>query len=242
MTGGPSTPELKSDSLPPMEGLPSPLDAVVDMRATAKWIVAAAATVGAALIGGGPLTAVGKVHDLGHAIVSFLGLGVSLLGIGWVIWHISDALVPRSTTLATLETRPLENLKAQLEAEPETYFGPFGPTIADLLRHCRQYDTAAANLAVMLAREHDPARQRVLTQGLADARANAYIAHRRLRYLQELIHAWTVRADLRRARVHAFVGFAVAALGAVVFMTATAAPAPARATPSPVPTVTVSHR
>jgi hypothetical protein len=225
-----------------MEGLPSPLDAVADMRATAKWIVAAAAGVGVVLLGGGPLAALGKVHDVRHAVVSFLGLSVSLLGIGWVIWRISDVLIPPSTTLATLETRPLANLRAQMEAEPEAYFGPFGPTIADLQRHCRQYDTAAANLAIMLAREQDPDRQRVLTQGLADARANASMAHRRLRRLQELIHAWTVRADLRRARVHAFVGIIIAALGAIVFVTATTAPVPTPTMPRPAPTITVSQR
>src|SRR5258708_32104095 len=40
--------------------LPSPLDSVDDMRPTAKWMLAAAGAVGAVLLSGGPLGAVGQ--------------------------------------------------------------------------------------------------------------------------------------------------------------------------------------
>jgi hypothetical protein len=49
-----------------IDSLPSPLDAVDDLRAAARWTIAAAGAVGAALISGGSLVAVGKVHGLGN--------------------------------------------------------------------------------------------------------------------------------------------------------------------------------
>jgi hypothetical protein len=46
----------------PFGELPSPLDSIDDLRAAAKWMIAAAGAVGAALIGGAPLVAAGQVH------------------------------------------------------------------------------------------------------------------------------------------------------------------------------------
>src|SRR5882757_6423927 len=67
------------------EGLPSPLEAVDDLRAAAKWTLAAEGAVGAALISGGPLVAVGQVHGVAHALVAGAGLAVALGGVGRVI-------------------------------------------------------------------------------------------------------------------------------------------------------------
>jgi hypothetical protein len=236
VTSSPDSPAGGADPSTTADALGSPLEAVADMRATAKWIVAAAAAVGAVLLGGGPLAAVGKVHGVGHAALSFAGLTLAVLGVGWVIWHTSEALLPRSTTLAALEDPALHDLKQQVLNDPASFFGPFGTTVAELRHECGRNDRVAANVAVMLAREQDPARQRVLTHALEVARANAAMAHRRLRYLHELIHAWTVRAQLRRARIHIFAGAAVTALGAVLFLTAAgSAPAAAANAPTPAP-------
>jgi hypothetical protein len=204
-----------------LAGLPSPLDAVDDMRATAKWIIGTAAAVGAALLGGAPLAAVGKIHGLGSAVEAFAGLALGLTGVGWAIWHTTDALIPPATTLAALETPPLADLRAQIAADPAEFFGPFGESVAQVQAAGRDYDTAAAKIAVMLAAEPDLDRQRILAQGQADALANAAHATARLRWLLSLAHAWRVRDQLRRARLHTFAGAAVAALGAVVFLVAT---------------------
>lgn len=212
---------VAADPADPMQGLPSPLDAVDDMRSTAKWTIAAVAAVGAALLGGAPLAAVGKIHGLGSAVEAFAGLALGLAGVGWAIWHTTDALIPPTTTLAALETPQLADLRAQLTADPEAFFGPFGTSPAQVKAAVERYDTAAAQLAVLLAAEPDATRRRVLAQGQADALANAAQAGARLRWLLLLTHAWRVRDQLRAARLQTFAGAAVAALGAVLFVVST---------------------
>lgn len=220
MTNHPLETPTPSD---PWSGLPSPLDAVADMRTTAKWIIGAAAAVGAALLGGAPLAAVGKVHGVGSAAEAFAGLVIGLAGVGWAIWHTTEALIPPATTLTTLQMPQLAGLRAQIAADPAAFYGPFGTSVADVQAAYQRFDVTAAHLAIMLATERDPIRQRVLAQGMADASANSTQARNRLRWLLALAHAWRVRNLLRRARLHAFVGAAAAALGAVLFMTATTA-------------------
>lgn len=210
-----------ADTADPMQGLPSPLDAVDDMRSTAKWTIAAVAAVGAALIGGAPLAAVGKVHGLGSAIEAFGGLALGLAGVGWAIWHTTDALIPPTTTLAALQTPQLADLRAQIAADPGAFFGPFGTSTTQVKAAVQRYDTAAAQIAVRIATETDATRQRVLAQGQADALANAAQASARLRWLLSLMHAYRVRDQLRTARLHTFAGAAVAALGAVLFIAST---------------------
>jgi hypothetical protein len=201
--------------------LPSPLDAVVDMRTTAKWIIGAAAAVGAALLGGAPLAAIGNIHGVGAAAEAFGGLVIGLVGVGWAIWHTAEALIPPVTTLAALETPQLAGLRAQIDADPAAFYGPFGTSVANVQTAYRRFTIAAGRVAVMLSAEHDPTRQRILAQGLEDASANATQARNRLRWLLALAHAWQVRDLLRHARLHAFIGAAIAALGAVLFITAT---------------------
>jgi hypothetical protein len=221
---------------------PSPLAAVADMRAAAKWILAAAAAVGAVLLGGGPLTAAGKVHGPGGAALAYAGLVIGLAGVGWAIWHTADALIPPLTTPRSLETEPaLGELRDKVANDKEAFFGPFGASMSDLARELAFHRTVAGNLADALAAEQDPVRQKVLADKLGDARATVAAIRRRSIALAELVHAWQVRARLRRARLHAFAGAAVAAAGAVLFLaatsTATAAPVPVQ---SPVPAVTGS--
>jgi hypothetical protein len=222
----------------PWSGVPSPLDTVADMRTTAKWIIGAAAAVGAALLGGAPLAAVGKIQGVGSAAEALAGLVIGLTGVGWAIWHTAEALIPPVTTLAMLETAPLAELQKQIAADPAGFYGPFGTSVAEVQAACQRFDTAAARAAVMLAAEPDAARQRILTQGIADAAANAMQARARMGWLLALAHAWRVRDLLRRTRLHAFAGAAVAAIGGVIFMAATTAnPATSRCA-SPAPIVT----
>jgi hypothetical protein len=212
---------VAADPPDPMQGLPSPLDAVDDMRSAAKWTIGAVAAVGAALLGGAPLAAVGKVHGFGSAAEAFGGLALGLLGVGWAIWHTTDALIPPTTTLAALDTPPLADLRAQIMADPRAFFGPFGTSVAQVQAAVQAYDSAAAQIAVMLAAGPGEAAQRVLAQGQADALANANAASARLRWLLSLVHAWRVRNQLRAARLQTFGGGAAAALGAVLFIVAT---------------------
>ncbi len=201
--------------------LPSPLESVADMRASAKWLIAALAAVGAVLLGGAPLSATGKIHGLAPASVAFAGLAIGLAGVGWAIWHTADALMPISTTLGALRKPELAGLQAEIESDPAAYFGPFGRSVEELEQQCILWQTAAAKAAILLSAEPSEQRRRRLAQGVADAQANAANAAVRLRWLLELAHAWRVRDQLRRARLQAFAGAVLAALGAVLFVAAT---------------------
>ncbi len=203
------------------DGLPSPLDAVPDMRASAKWILAATAGVGAALLGGGPLLAIGRVTDAGRLTLAFVGLVVALGGVGWAIWRTADALIPPLTTPSSLDSDPgLAELRRRIAAEPAAFYGPFGDSLGEVGRAAAFHRTVAGNLADALAQEADPVRQAVLTAKLADARDAAAAASARARRLLELAHAWQVRDQLRRARLHTMAGAAVAAVGATLFLAA----------------------
>jgi hypothetical protein len=105
------------------EALPSPLEAVDDLRSAAKWTLAAEGAVGAALISGGPLVAVGQVHGTGHALLAGAGLAVALGGVGLAIWFTSKVLSPRLTTPATLRSPALAGLRQVIEAEPAQFLG-----------------------------------------------------------------------------------------------------------------------
>jgi hypothetical protein len=95
--------EGTADAKSMQDALPSPLDSVGDMRSAAKWMLAAAGAVGAALISGGPLVAVGQVHGVLHAVLAGLGLVIALGGVGTAIWFTSKVLVPRLMTPAVLQ-------------------------------------------------------------------------------------------------------------------------------------------
>lgn len=210
--------ELAADTWMP----PSPLDAVADMRMTAKWILAAAAAVGAALIGGGPLTAVGKVHGIADAALAYAGLMTGVVGIGWAIWYTADALIPPLTTPLSLDREPaLRDLRQRIGRDPEAYYGPFGRTMSELRERQALYRKAVRALSEAMAGESDPARRHVMTVQYQQANEALTAIGRRSHTLLELTHAWQVRAQLRRARVHALGGAAVAALGAVLFLAAT---------------------
>jgi hypothetical protein len=208
------------------------------MRATARWTVAGAAGVGALLLGGAPLTAIGKISDAGHAVLAFAGLVVALGGVAWAIWQTGEALMPRIATLSDLDDPDLSDLRATMAREPSAFFGPFGDGREDLRSAVAFHGTVAANLAVTAAGEQDPVRSRLLSQALADARANAGLARDLQNRLAELVHAWKVRTAVRRARRHTLAAAAVVALGAVLFLSATHQPQAARPSPAPSPGAT----
>ncbi|MBT2212498.1 hypothetical protein [Actinomadura sp. NEAU-AAG7] len=192
------------------------------MRATAKWILAASAAVGAALLGGGPLTAAGKVHGFADAALAYTGLVIGLLGVGWAIWHTADALIPPLTLPSSLDQEPqLKGLRERIAREPGAFYGPYGTSVADLRTALAFHRTVAANLAAALATEQDPARREVISAKIEQARTAVEMIQQRSRGVMELTHAWHVRAQLRRARFHTMLGAAVTALGAVVFLAAT---------------------
>src|SRR5205807_4374318 len=137
--------------------------------ATAKWILGAAAAVGAALLGGAPLTATGRLHGAADTATAYLGLLVALLGVGWAIWHTADALIPPLTTSSSLDQSPrLHDLRDRVRREPGAFYGSFGTSMAELQGALRLHRTIAVNLQRALSAEPDPARRAVLTTALRD--------------------------------------------------------------------------
>jgi len=202
------------------ERMPSPLEAVDDLRAAAKWTLAAEGAVGAALISGGPLVAVGQVHGTAHALLAGAGLAVALGGVGLAIWFTSKVLSPRLTTPATLRSPALAQLQGMIEAEPAQFFGVVATKVDALLLH----QEVAVDLARKVAGEKDPARRQVIKRQLRRAEANAARAAPYVRWLLALAHVWQIEADLRRSRWCTLAGGLLVVAGAVLFFIATSGP------------------
>jgi hypothetical protein len=200
------------------ESLPSPLGAVDDLRSAAKWALAAAGTVGAVLISGGPLVAVGQVHGTRHALLAGAGLILALGGVGLAIWAASRVLAPRLTTPTTLRSKRLRGLRRELETEPEQFFGTLATTVSSLLLH----QAVAVDLARKSAAEKDLARRQKLEGYLRKAEENALRAEPYVQWLLELGHVWGMQLDLRRSRWCTLAGGVLVVSGAVLFFLATA--------------------
>ena len=217
MTPPPSgTPAQPEASVTP-GSLPSPLDAVDDLRSTAKWTLATAGAVGAVLISGGPLVAVGHVHGTSHALLAGAGLVLAVIGIGLAISTTSQVLAPRLTTPATLRSRALKGLRRQLDAAPEQFFGVAATSVNGLLLH----RAVAVDLARKLKAANGPKQRARIEADLARARRNAERAAPYVRQLLPLGHAWPVKKALDRSRWCTLCGGALVVAGAVLFFIAT---------------------
>ncbi|MDN3296085.1 hypothetical protein QWM81_18880 [Streptomyces ficellus] len=214
MSAGPPAGEQPGVAV--LEALPSPLDSVADSRDAARWTLASTGAVGALLLGGGPLLAVGRITDWAHAAWAGGGLLVALLGVAWAMWQTSEVLVPPLTTPDALTSPALRGLRRQIDAAPGYYFGTLATDVEDLLRHRR--------LAMEISRRlpaAEPAQRAALERGLATARRNIARTDPYLRWLLATAHAWLVREKLRKARRHTFLSAVVVITGAVVFLGAT---------------------
>jgi hypothetical protein len=206
-----------ADAAAAVYALPSPLDAISDLRAAARWTIAAFGVVGTALIGGGPLVAVGKVHHPVNAVVAGAGLLVAVIGIGMAIWTTSQVLIPPVTTLATLDSPLTSELRAMIDRAPAEFFGAAATSVGDLLRH----RIIAVNTRQKLAEETDPARRRAWQQYLHRAQRNVARTEHQVRWLLAMAHVWQIRAAMRRARIWCLLGLVLVIAGAVTLLIAT---------------------
>jgi hypothetical protein len=177
--------------------------------------------VGAALISGGPLVAVGHVHGVAHALIAGAGLVLALAGVGLAIWTTSTVLSPRLTTPATLRSPALAGLRAIIEADSAQFFGPAAATVDALLLHRE----VTVNLARLLAAEKDPAKRTMIKRQLDRAKGNAERAAPYVRWLLALAHVWQIRQALERSRGFTLAGGVLVIAGSVLFFTATSGPA-----------------
>lgn len=204
-----------------VEPLPSPLDSVDDLRAAAKWTLAAAGAVGAALISGVPLVAVGQVHSLWHALLAGLGLVLALAGVGLAIWSTSKVLAPRLTTRKTVMSRELASLRQDIEAEPEQFFGVAATSVAGIFKCQDDHRAIMADLARQVAATKDPQRRAVLESQMRRVEGNAAQVGVYVRRLLAVAHVWQIQADLRRSRWFTLAGGVLVVAGAVLFFIAT---------------------
>jgi hypothetical protein len=204
--------------------LPSPLDALPDMRSAAKWTIASLGAVGAALVAVVPLSALNRLQDPADIAVVVIGFVLGAGGVAWAIWHTAEALTPPITTLADLESDALAGLRKRITESPESFLGPFGSSTAELLGERRFHEVVAGNLADAVAAETDPERLAVWRRALDDALANLAHARSLQQQLLEFGHAWQVRAKLRNARLQTMAGTAAIVIGLVLVMIATATP------------------
>jgi len=201
----------------PFDALPSPLDAVPELRAAARWMIAAFGAVGAALVGGGPLVAVGKVHGLGEALVAGGALLVALAGVCLAVWQVSRVLVPPITTAATLNTPAARGLRELVDASPADFFGSAATGVDDLLRH----RAVAVNIHRALTAETDPGRRELLRRHLDRAKANIARTDPFVRWLLAMAHVWQIRTTFHEARRWCVLAVALVATGSVAFLTVT---------------------
>jgi hypothetical protein len=198
----------------PLESLPSPLDAVDDLRATAKWTLAAAGAVGAALISGGPLVAIGNVHGRSDALLAGLGLLCALAGVALSIWSTSRVLAPRLTTTETLKTSPkLARLRKQLGLDANG--------IEAILAQPGKERAIAASLIKQASAAKNQRRRPAFEYQLRRVNDNAARAESNANQFLALAHVWQIEADLRLSRRCTLGGGLLVVIGAVLFFLAT---------------------
>jgi hypothetical protein len=207
--------------------VPSPLDAVDDMRAAAKWMLAAAGAVGATLISGGTLVAIGQVHGALHITLAVVGLVLALSGVGVAIWYTSDVLMPRLTTPAIFRSlRELDGLRGAIDREPAEFFGVAATTVEGLFVRQDALRQIAASLAGQAAREEDPGRRAQYEKQLRRVERNGELLGQYARSVLALGHAWRIAAALARARVMTLAGAGLVIAGAALFFSSTSSNGP----------------
>ncbi len=179
-------------------------------------MLAAEGTVGAVLISGGPLIAVGQVAGTGRAFLAGGGLALALLGVGVAIWFTGKVLSPRLTTTETVRSSALDGLRRMLEAQPAQFFGVVATSVDALLLH----QEIAVDLARKVGAEHDPIRRQMIRWQLRRAERNTARAAPYVRWVLALAHVWLIEKDLRRSRLAAMVGGLFVVVGAVLFFIA----------------------
>jgi len=211
---GPADILATSDAQRTNESPPSPLDAVDDLRTTAKWTLAAAGAVGAVLISGGPLVATGQVHGYDHALLAGLGLLCALIGVAIAIWSTSRVLAPRLTTAGMLTTsRKLATLRNRLDLDEDQ--------VQAILARPAQERARAASLARQASAPKNRRNRPTVEYHLRRVNENAARAEANARRLLALAHAWDVQADLRVSRWFTLAGGLLVIVGAVLFFQAT---------------------
>ncbi|MEU1899150.1 hypothetical protein ABZ512_12275 [Nocardiopsis dassonvillei] len=174
--------------------------AVSDMRVTARWLTGAMASVGVVLLSAGSLTLPGQVDGVESLLTALAGILVGLCGVGLALWSTSEVLAPRVTVFQDLQSRGARGLRKVISRSPEDFYGPFGTDPETFAREGALRRRVVRSLVEALEAGPDADSAALLRRQLAAAHANLEL-HRRMRQdILEWVHAWQVRAALRRAR------------------------------------------
>jgi hypothetical protein len=177
--------------------------------------------VGAALISGGPLVAVGRIHGALNIVLAFLGLLLALGGVGLAIWHATQVLMPRLTTSRTLfESPALADLREQIASEPTEFFGLAATSLDELFARRDSLRRNAVSLARQAATAQNSARRALIQAQLRRVEVNGERVGRYVRWVLALGHAWQVKAALERSRRMTLLGGLAVVAGAVLFFSA----------------------
>lgn len=98
------------------------------LRATAKWIIAAYAAVGAALAGGSQLSSLGAIHGQ-RLILAAAGALFAFVGIAVAIGAVVKVLTPEQTDLS--ELTPSSSVGTRVSRDPSLLLGQ-APSLEDL--------------------------------------------------------------------------------------------------------------
>jgi hypothetical protein len=215
------------------------------MRTTAKWTLAVVGAVGAALISGGPLVAVGQVHGAGNAVVAGIGLACALVGVMLAIWFTSRVLMPRLTTPAvfTKEERSLSvtrkapffgwkksvklaGLTSSIDGDPSYFLGELATSVNGLLARRVNTLDGIQKVGEAIAAGANPAVVAQLEVLLARLQSDLARIDACFRSLLSLAHAWLVEADLKRSRLWTLGGGVLVVAGAVLFFSVTGSSGP----------------
>jgi hypothetical protein len=198
------------------------------IRDAAKWLVASAAAVGAALIAGSQLSTIGKLEvgwptsvEGARLWVAVAGAVLGLVGVVWAIWSAVQVLLPQHVPVAAL---------ANAWDAPRHPLAPVATFFQENDKYLQGFDTPAA---IITARDEHVAELATLPAGDPGApplHAAIGDLDQRITAIEAMANHEALKAMFRRTLRKLLAATAVAAFGIVAFAWAAnppAAPAPA---------------
>jgi hypothetical protein len=210
------------------------LGAANDMiRATAKWLITAAAAVGAVLIAGSQLSSIGKLDVCVGASRSCLGLPIATLGavvalgaVSYLIWRAVDILLPVGITLTELDSawdapKPRADV-AFFKANP-TQLGYARPSELELARTKAWHDLLELRKALG---EATGAAQATLTEQVKQAQEDFDRFQTDVATITAVAQHEVLKSRFRQMLVPVVIAAMVTALGVLTFAWAANPPGP----------------
>jgi hypothetical protein len=192
--------------------------AVLTQREAAKWMMAAFAGVGAAVVGVLPLAGVGEIDTFWAAALAIVGGLLAVAGVAMGVWATSNVLTPQVTTLSMVASMPA--VVTMIEQDPGTHLGGVATTLSRFREDLEGWRRTARELEEARGSSDVAERQRL--EALNVAQANAASRAGVGRQVVAFGRFQAASGTFRAARTVMFAGWAAVALGVGLFLTATA--------------------